>query len=279
VGSERAQVLKITALEDSALRDGHYATKQIFCKDQLIAWSHRRRFETGLELARQFAGRRILDYGCGDGTFLALLAAGTHAPAQGVGAELDSFQVEDCRARLGSRSGLRFESIAALDESEHAHRYDGVVCMEVLEHVVDLSTVIERLWRVLSTEGTLLVSVPVETGLPLLVKQTARRIAGWRGIGDYPGTSPYSSTELMASLFAGPAQHIERPVYGAQSLTPFHDHKGFNWMVLKRRLADWFEVQRVVASPWPLLGPHFATQVWLEAVPRDRTRAHLDAHS
>lgn len=31
---------------------GHYERKQLLSKDRLIAWSHRRRFETGLRLAR-----------------------------------------------------------------------------------------------------------------------------------------------------------------------------------------------------------------------------------
>jgi SAM-dependent methyltransferase len=257
--------LSVKTTTDEALRDGHYATKQIFCKDRLIAWSHQRRFETGLALARRFAGQKILDYGCGDGTFLALLAAGSDAPALAVGAELDGYQVDDCRRRLGDRAGLRFEPISALDDEVHRGAYDGVVCMEVLEHVVDLTTVIERLWRMLSADGTLLVSVPVETGLPLLLKQAARRIAGWRGIGDYPGTSPYTWAEYRASLVAGSTPHLERPVYGLDARTRFHDHKGFNWMVLRARLAEWFEIQRVVASPIPWLGPHLATQVWFEA--------------
>src|SRR5262245_51805961 len=148
---------------DAALRDGYYAAKQIFCKDPLIAWSHRRRFETGLSLARPFAGRRLLDYGCGDGTFLALLSATTYRPAEAVGAELDEFQVNDCRIRLGNDSRLSFVSIDSLETPAHHEWYDVVVCMEVLEHVVELDFVIDRLWRMLSAQGRLLVSVPVET--------------------------------------------------------------------------------------------------------------------
>src|SRR5258705_34018 len=83
-------------------------------------------------------------------------------------------------------------------------------------------------WRVLAAEGTLLVSVPVEIGVPLLLKQAVRRVAGWRGIGDYPGTSPYTPREYWLSVFAGDAQHIPRPVYGTDGPMPFHDHKGFN---------------------------------------------------
>jgi SAM-dependent methyltransferase len=248
---------------DLALRDGHYAAKQIFSRDRLVAWSHRRRFETGLDLARAFRGQRALDYGCGDGTFLAMLWATSDRPLEAVGAELDDGQVADCRARLGGRPGLTFETIASLDAPVHQARYDAVVCMEVLEHVVDLDTVVDRLFRLLAPAGTLLVSVPVETGLPLLVKQTVRQIAGWRGIGDYPGTSPYTLREYGASVFAGSSPHLARPVYGGA--IPFHDHKGFNWMALRDRLARRFTLERVVASPLPRLGPRLATQVWFVA--------------
>jgi hypothetical protein len=134
--------------------------------------------------------------------------------------------------------------------------------MEVLEHVVELDAVIGRLWRTLKIDGTLLVSVPVETGIPLLLKQAVRRVAGWRGIGDYPGTSPYTVREYWQSLLAGQQQHLARPVYGAGNGTPFHDHKGFNWMALRVRLARRFAIEQTVASPIRWFGPHLATQVW-----------------
>jgi SAM-dependent methyltransferase len=248
---------------DTALREGHYAAKQIFCKDRLIAWSHRRRFETGLALAQPFREGRLLDYGCGDGTFLAMLSATAGHPAEAVGAELDNYQVVDCQTRFAGRAGLSFVSIDSLDSPAHHGRYDAVVCMEVLEHVVELDPVIDRLWRLLAPNGTLLISVPVETGLPLLVKQAARRIAGWRGLGDYPGTSSYSWREYGASVFAGSRLHLTRPVYGER--VRFHDHKGFNWMALRDRLAERFDIGRVVASPAAWLGPHLATQVWFVA--------------
>jgi SAM-dependent methyltransferase len=255
--------MSVGALDDS-LRQGHYARKQIFCRDRLIAWSHRRRFETGIELVRRAHGRRLLDYGCGDATFLAMLRASGAAPEFVAGAELDDYQVRDCAGRLGG-TGVAFVAIADLDRPDHGGRYDVVTCMEVLEHVVALEAVIDRLWRVLSEQGVLLVSVPVEVGVPLLVKQAARRVAGWRGIGDYPGTSPYSPAEYWQSVFAGPRQHLDRPVYDTTGGVPFHDHKGFNWMVLRERLRARFVVERVVASPVPWLGPRLATQVWFVA--------------
>jgi len=268
MGSSRKEVLGGGTADagDSAVRDGHYAAKQIYCKDWLIAFSHRRRFETGLELASMFHGKRLLDYGCGDGTFLAMLCGTAHRPSTAVGAELDAAQVDDCRARLGNLPGVTFEYIADLEADACRGAYDGIVCMEVLEHVVDLDVVVDCLHRVLADGGALIVSVPVEIGVPLLLKQMARRIAGWRGIGDYAGTSPYTWREYAASVFAGRQAHIVRPVYNEGGTgVPFHDHKGFNWRVLADRLSRRFVVDRVVASPFAFLGPALATQVWLVA--------------
>jgi 2-polyprenyl-3-methyl-5-hydroxy-6-metoxy-1,4-benzoquinol methylase len=258
MGSARKEVLG----PDAAVRSGHYAAKQIFCKDRLIAWSHRRRFETGLKLASIFRGRRLLDYGCGDGTFLAMLCATSDRPASALGAELDEAQVNDCRSRLANLPGVTFDYISRLDDSAFG-AYDGIVCMEVLEHVVDVDAVIERLHRLLADGGTLIVSVPVETGLPLLIKQVVRRIAAWRRVGDYANTGAYTAREYIASLFAGHAQHLERPIFNEGGAgIPFHDHKGFNWRSLGDRLARRFDVHSAIASPFPALGYQFATQVW-----------------
>ncbi|HXM35228.1 MAG TPA: class I SAM-dependent methyltransferase, partial [Pyrinomonadaceae bacterium] len=153
-------------ISDRALQEGHFARKQIFSKDWLISWSHRSRFELGLLLAQQFAGKRVLDYGCGDGTFLAMLMAQPTAPAKACGAELLSDNVKNCRARLGHHN-IDFVLIDELNNDEHAGAYDAVICMEVLEHIVDVESVLDRFVHLLAPSGKLLLSVPVETGLPL----------------------------------------------------------------------------------------------------------------
>ncbi len=218
---------------DKAVQEGHYARKQIGCRSHLISWSHQRRFQTGLQLAAPLAGKTVLDYGSGDGTFLAMWTATATAPALAVGAELDTQQVEDCRKRLGGRPGLQFVYTQDLDAPEHQGRYDGLICMEVLEHVVTLDALLDRFERWLAPGGLLLISVPVETGVPLMVKQVARRIAGWRGLGDYPGTSPYTFSQMWNSVLAGSTQHIPRRVNRDPSGFESYDHKGFNWMGLR----------------------------------------------
>src|SRR5262249_4423398 len=93
VGDTREEVL-------TTVRDGHYAAKPIYRRDRLVAFSHQRRFRTALDLLQPFCGRRLLDYGCGDGTLIALLHDAGAAPAVTIGADLDDRQVDDCRARL-----------------------------------------------------------------------------------------------------------------------------------------------------------------------------------
>jgi SAM-dependent methyltransferase len=250
---------------DKPIREGHFAKKQILSKDWLISWSHSSRFRIGLELARQFAGKRILDYGCGDGTFLAMLMADPSAPRAAVGVEVHPALIEDCRARLGGRAGLSFSLKDELDAPEHYGSYDAVICMEVLEHVLDVEPVLDNFARLLNRSGRLLISLPVETGFPLVIKQAARRIAGWRGIGDYPGTSPYTLREYCASIVAGRRQQIVRPILRNQDGSLFHDHKGFNWMAVRESLLRRFVLERTLGSPVTWLSPHLASQVWFLA--------------
>jgi SAM-dependent methyltransferase len=252
---------------DASIAAGHYARKQLLCDDRLIAWSHRRRFAMALRLAEQLRGARVLDHGCGDGTFLAMLMDAPFAPDAAVGSEIAPSLVEDCATRLGTRAGLGFLLASALDTDAHAGAYDVVFCTEVLEHVVELDAEIDRLARLVAPSGTLVVSVPVETGLPLVVKQAARRIAGWRGLGDYPGSSPYSAREYWRSVLAGPRARLERPIHAGDDGHRFHDHKGFNWMALRDRLRRRFRVEAVLASPLSWLPAHLGSQAWFVARP------------
>jgi SAM-dependent methyltransferase len=258
----------------SDVEEGHYERKIGSCPSRLIAWSHRRRFASSVRLASRFAGKEILDYGCGDGTFLKLLMESGRRPARALGAELSPELVEDCRRRLGGVEGLDFVISSLLENGSYDGAFDGVVCMEVLEHVLQPDRLLDLFARMLRPGGELLLSVPVETGLPVVVKQAARRVAGWRGSRDYAGTSSYTWRELSAAVLAGGSQHIRRPVYGEPG-AQWHDHKGFNWMLLRKQLAERFDIQSIETSPLTWLSPHLASQVWFIARTRGREASGL----
>src|SRR5690606_9181805 len=120
--------------------------------------------------------------------------------------------------------------------------------------------------RLLAPGGTLLLSVPAEIGMSVVVKQAVRRINGWRGIGDYPGTTPYTLPELARSVFAGARQHIRRPVHWNPDGSEFHDHKGFNWRWLRERIRERYRLEEVRMSPVRWLPGFCASQVWFRAI-------------
>jgi SAM-dependent methyltransferase len=250
------------------IEPGHYAAKQIHSPSRAVAWTHRARFQRGLELIRRYGGDTLLDYGCGDATFITMLLEEDPRPVTMVGCEVDDGLVEDCRTRLKEVSGVTFERVDAVVGPLHEGRYDTLVCMEVLEHVVEVGPVLDHLDGLLSPSGTLIVSVPVETGIPVLVKQTTRRVAGWRGIGDYPGMTPYTVPELLASLVARAHPHIRRPVLRGTDMQPFHDHKGFNWMALRDEIGRRFALRETLGSPIGWLPPHINSQAWFVATRR-----------
>ena len=101
------------------LAGGAYARKQLYCKDRIVAWSHGSRFRTGCRLAEAFAGARLLDYGCGDGTFLAMVH---DLFPEAVGADLDPKQTADCARRFASLPGLSF--VLTEDLTAHNSRFD-----------------------------------------------------------------------------------------------------------------------------------------------------------
>lgn len=244
-----------------SLHEGHYAKKQLFTRSPLINWSHRARFRLGLRLIAPFAGQRVLDYGCGDGTFLAMLMKTPTAPSLAVGVEIDDGQVLDCRQRH-TDSRLSFLRVDELDRRRYTSAFDALVCTEVLEHVIDRAPVFDR-WRwLVKPGGTLVISVPVETGPALVVKQVLRHIAGWRGIGDYPGIAPYSWSEFAKSALAGTRQHIMRPIYRDPDGNGSYCHKGFNWRTLRLELKEHFVFEETHASPVPLLPPSLNSQAW-----------------
>src|SRR4051812_46733843 len=96
---------------DDRLREGAYARRQLFGGLRLLRWSHGSRFRVARELVAPHAGRRLLDYGCGDGTFLSMVR---DLFPQALGAEVDATLAAEAAARYANEPGLRFVHTGAL---------------------------------------------------------------------------------------------------------------------------------------------------------------------
>jgi SAM-dependent methyltransferase len=212
----------------------------------------------------------VLDYGCGDGTFLALAAGRIR---EGVGADIAADQLADCRNRLAPLTNLRFCAVGELDGT-HDGAYDVVTCMETLEHctVPVGEAVLRDLARLVSPAGRVVVSVPIETGPTFLIKAVVRRIAGWRGLSDYRYYERYKFGDALRMIFAGPRTAVDRPVYGGPD-APYHSHYGFNWQALRERVRAHFRIERTQFSPLGFLGGWVSSQAWFVCRPPGATRA------
>jgi 2-polyprenyl-3-methyl-5-hydroxy-6-metoxy-1,4-benzoquinol methylase len=256
--------------ETELIRTGEYARKQLYGGPALLRWSHGSRFRMGVDLVRPYAGRRLLDYGCGDGTFLALVH---DLFPNAVGAEIDSGLVTSGAERFAAFPGLSFVDPRQLD-AEPAGSFGVVVCMEVLEHCTDdqVGVVLARIHRLAARDGLVVISVPNETGPVLMVKQVARAFAALRGVSGYEYRERYSAAEMLRMMRPGEGTPVERPVYSAVSapghLSRWHGHKGFNWRALRRRVAERFTVRETRFSPLGWAGGALSSQAWFLCSPR-----------
>jgi methionine biosynthesis protein MetW len=99
-------------------------------------------------------GRKALDVGCGDG---ARYGARVHASGVEVhGVDISEVAVESARARgVNARVASLADPLPYPDAS-----FDVVICLEVLEHLVDPAVVAREIARVLKPGGFALLSVP-----------------------------------------------------------------------------------------------------------------------
>jgi SAM-dependent methyltransferase len=248
----------------SGVADGHYYRKLLGCKSGIIAWSHRSRFETGLRLIE--SPRTLLDYGCGDGTFLGMAADRIHA---GCGADIAVEQIEDCRTRLRSFTNLRFCAIADLADPSHHHAYDVVTCMETLEHCTSpiAEVVLRDLCRLAAPAGRVIISVPIETGSTFLLKLAVRKAAAWRGLSDYRHYETYPLGDALRMICARRSTSVHRPVYG-QPDSPSHSHYGFNWRALRERVSSHLVIDRTLFTPLGFSRGWASSQAWFVCRPR-----------
>jgi SAM-dependent methyltransferase len=249
---------------DDRVAEGHYYQAQIANKNKVLAWSHQSRFEKSLELIGQNT-MKLLDFGCGDGTFLALAS---DRVVEGHGVDVDANQIEDCRNRLGSLRNLSFFVSSDLSGSEHDGEYDVVTCMETLEHCTEpvVEAVLADVSRLCAPGGRVVISVPVEVGPSFLAKQAVRAIARQQGSSSYEQREIYPIRDALNMLFARRHTSIERPLFGEPPLVG-HTHYGFNWRRLRDRVAHHLTVERTLFTPLGFLGGWVSSQAYFVCRP------------
>jgi SAM-dependent methyltransferase len=176
-----------------------------------------RKFARILELVRaQLPCEAFLDAGCGDGRYLAALAA--ELPARRAGCDLSERILETARQRV--EADFRQANLEALpfDDGE----FDLVLCSQVIEHVLEPDLGIAELRRVLRPGGALVIStdnahnvVTKTINAPRTAAVAILRLRGARGRVESPAT-PYTRPAFRTLL--------ERGAFTVERLETFRFH-------------------------------------------------------
>jgi SAM-dependent methyltransferase len=226
----------------------------------LTRQSHRSRMDRAL---RMLDGRKFTtaaDVGAADAWYLrAMLERGMVEEAVAIDTDSDALQLA---ASAGDSPSLTF---ARPDDPALTCRYgtfDFVSCLETLEHVDDVSGVLDEVVELGKPGGTVLISVPVEVGPSLLVKQAGRWLANRRGGYGY---ERYSWHELWRAGIRWNVEGMQR-----QNL---YSHKAFDFRAVRKLLDARISVTRTAFSPVPMLGPVLASTVYWLGTKRSVTHA------
>lgn len=166
---------------------------------------------------------RVLEIGCGSGATLGWLRQ-NHQAVRTVGIEIAEAAAVQARVLADEVHCLDFERH---DLPGGAQKFDLVLCLDVLEHMVDPWAVVDRLaTRYLETGGTLIVSLPnvrhYSVVLPLFLG----------GRWDYEDAGLLDRTHLRFFTKASAKTLLSHPQFGAVSCTA----TGFDGWSVKRVL-------------------------------------------
>ena len=171
-----------------------------------------RRFEQALEvLEREMSGRKVLDVGCGAGTFMAI-AASRGWDVYGI--EMNQSLVDQAEKAVGE-GRLTCGAFEALDPAEHS--YDVITMWDVIEHVLDPAAFIARARAMLRPGGAIVLCTPDEESVLANTGKAILRASGGRW--NYPALALHPRYHTF--FFSGTS--LEN-LFTARDMKVFHSY-------------------------------------------------------
>jgi 2-polyprenyl-3-methyl-5-hydroxy-6-metoxy-1,4-benzoquinol methylase len=206
-----------------------------------------------LDPARDLAGKRALEIGCGRGGFACWLAGLPNGPSEVVGMDFSPKALEKARA-AAERRGLgrvvwREGDIQNIDAPEAS--FDTVFSCETIEHVPDPRRALAELRRVLRPGGRLFLTTPNYLGTMGLYRGYLR----CRGRRFTEAGQPYNNFMLlpMTVAWVRRAGLAVRHVDGVGHYLPFPGRPALRLRALDRCrwLTRWFALHSLVVAEKP----------------------------
>jgi SAM-dependent methyltransferase len=189
---------------------------------------------------------RLLDFGCGDGRFLNMLNCTNIGGGILIGFEPYMDLTPDNPADI----------LKNWAEVECRGHFNYITCFEVLEHLgaTSLPEALQRMRSVLTDEGLVIVSVPIEKGFPSVVKNISRKFSRDQKFSREKGRKVYSIKNILSAFFGKPLPLFRQ----GERLS----HLGFYYTELESVLTQHFDIVERSFSPFPYFGSNLNSQVF-----------------
>ena len=222
--------------------------------NRLVRWYFWRRLEVALGLSSPVRRGVALDIGCGEGFFLPSLAGEFELT---LGLDINEKVVDEeaydpsvlgkhvldltrglVVTECGAEASVSILAGDALALPLSDNTVDVVFCLDAIEHMPDPRRLLGEVYRVLKPEGRFIATMPVEKGMPLLLRQVnawALNVARER----------YTVRDLLAAVFG----RVE-PGRVSCTLT----HKGYDYWADLKLIETLFTITSVRYIPFHGLG-------------------------
>jgi 2-polyprenyl-3-methyl-5-hydroxy-6-metoxy-1,4-benzoquinol methylase len=215
-------------------------------KNSIKRWLQRRRLVVATRIVDKILNPKcVLDFGAGNGELCKLIAL-QFPNAKIICYEPVPSLMKEAKANLTNLPQVHFCSdVAEIPDGS----IELLFCLEVLEHLPKAETddAIRSFNRMLSGDGSAVIGVPVEIGVPALYKGVFRMS---RRFGEFDASI---KNTLLATLCVPPKERPVREI--APGFSYHHDHMGFDYRNLRNLLRARFKLQKLTTSPFSLFGP------------------------
>lgn len=217
-----------------------YAQHTYNSPNPLARFAHRARLKYSLSSLPLKQGAWVLDFGCGDAKLLNSL----RDQRPGLGLTLIGYE-----PFMESVSNNQIRIYKSLDNIKALGKFDIISCFEVLEHFNAKNQLdfLNKMASLLREGGVIVVSVPIETGFPSVVKNIRRALLHRLKL--------YSTKNILKAAFS-----ISVPE--CREGNGYLSHMGFNHRDFEQLLRKRFTITNKSFSPFKALGGQFNSQVF-----------------
>lgn len=213
-----------------------YTNQTILNASFIKRFSHSKRFQIALGLCKIEDGDTILDFGTGDGYLLTRLAdAYPNVTFTGFEPILKQYST-------ALKSAAQYPNIRILNQENELKKsaYKVIYCLELLEHLndADQKNILNMFNELLTEDGRLVVSVPLETGISGFIKNIVRILIRQHHTS--------RRLDLIKVLFGIKIKRDYNDGY-------YFTHVGFRHKDLEKIIRTCFIIDRIQYSPFPLL--------------------------